>query len=134
MTTAARTTKYVIEVIDALQQLTHATNADIYAKVCEKHSAVSLTTIHRVTARLQRRGVIASAPKTPDGAERYDIQPRMHHHFMCTHCGGLCDIPDSDESKLLIERIARLSASCQLTGALTLQGVCKQCITKEEKI
>lgn len=124
----ARQTKYATAVMEALQQRQHATNAELLLMVKEFYTEVSITTIHRVTARLKQRGIIGCAPKSSSGSERYDLRPEPHHHFMCTSCDGLCDVPTADEFDVAMNRLKELSNGlCQLTGALILQGVCKQC-------
>lgn len=122
-----RQTKYATAVYDALTQLEHATNSQILAAVQEIYPEVSATTIHRVTTRLKARGKISCAPKPTNGSERYDINPEPHHHFMCVRCSGICDMPQTDEARRVIEQLKELSGECAIAGTLTLSGVCKEC-------
>ena len=126
-----RQTKYVAAVVDALAELGHATNAQIHELVQKEYPEVSATTIHRVTSRLKKRGLIGCAPKTSDGSERYDISTDPHHHFMCTACDNVCDFPDSHKAQILIAELKELSEECALAGRLTLSGVCEKC-SKED--
>lgn len=125
---AARQTKYATAVYEALQTLKHATNLELLQKAQGLYPEVSATTIHRVTARLKERGVIGCAPKTANGAERYDRNPKPHHHFICQSCGRICDVPESIEAERIIRQLERLSGECALAGALTMQGICKVCV------
>lgn len=126
--TASRQTKYVSAVFDTLRQLGHATNQDLLRTIQAMHPDVSATTIHRVTARLKERGVIGSAPKTAHGSERYDSNPKPHHHFVCGSCSRVCDVPESAEAARIIRQLEGLSGECALAGTLTMQGICKACI------
>lgn len=129
--TTARQTKYATAVFKALQNLEHATNLELLQKVQELYPEVSVTTIHRVTARLKERGIIGCAPKPTSGAERYDINPMPHHHFMCVSCGRICDVPVTPEASVIINQLKGISQDCALAGTLTMQGVCRRCVNKQ---
>lgn len=122
-----RQTRYVGAVIEALTTLGHATNLELLGEVQKAYPGVSATTIHRVTARLKERGVIASAPKARDGSERYDITAEDHHHFVCNQCGRVCDVANTEESREVIARLKQLSGECAIAGSLTMEGTCKYC-------
>lgn len=122
-----RQTKYTTAVIDALAQLKHATNLELLQKVRRQYPEVSATTIHRVSARLRERGIIAGAPKPADGSVRYDTNPEAHHHFMCMYCGRVCDVPETAKARAIIKQLKELSADCAIAGTLTMQGVCTRC-------
>lgn len=123
----ARQTKYATAVYETLQELKHATNIELLRKVQLLYPEVSATTIHRVTTRLKERGIIGCAPKPADGSERYDVTVEPHHHFMCSNCSGICDVPDSEEAARVISQLKDLSGECAIAGTLTLSGVCKKC-------
>lgn len=130
---SSRQTKYMTAVHEALKVLKHATNLQIIEAVQVHYPEVSITTIHRVTARLKARGVISCAPKPTDGSERYDITPEPHHHFMCTSCSRLRDVPETEEARYVIEQLKDLSGECALAGTLTLRGICKYCTKSNTK-
>ena len=128
-----RQTKYATAVYDVLTELKHATNIQILEAVQKHFPEVSATTIHRVTARLKARGKIGCALKPTNGSERYDITPKPHHHFMCVSCSGICDVPETEEARRVIEQLKELSGECALAGTLTLRGVCKKCKPGDSK-
>lgn len=130
--TTPRQTKYATAVLEVLYSLKHATNLVLLQRVQRVYPEVSATTIHRVTARLKERGVIGCAPKPTNGSERYDSNPKPHHHFMCVSCGRLCDLESTDEAKVVINQLKNLNEECALAGSLTLGGVCRRCFNKEE--
>lgn len=129
----SRQTKYATAVYETLQELKHATNVQILESVQVLYPEVSATTIHRVTTRLKSRGVIGCAPKPTNGSERYDITPEPHHHFMCVDCSGICDVSETKEARRVIEQLKDLSGECAFAGTLTLRGICKRCVKKEEE-
>ncbi|OYX42413.1 hypothetical protein B7Y94_03465 [Candidatus Saccharibacteria bacterium 32-49-12] len=128
----SRQTKSTTTVYNALVEIGHATNAQIQARVQVDYPDISATTIHRITARLKDRGLIGCAPKSLNGSERYDANPSAHHHFMCTVCGDVCDLPNGESTHQAVENLRQLSADCALAGTLTLKGVCRDCNYKEE--
>lgn len=124
----SRQTKYTSAVLGALGVLKHATNGQILDLVRQIYPEVSATTVHRVTARLKERAVIACAPKTTAAEERYDIDPTPHHHFMCVNCDRLCDVPENDQSRSAVDLLGTMSRRCRFAGMVTLQGVCEDCV------
>lgn len=127
-TLEARQTKYVQAMSVALKKLGHATNLELLREVQKTYPEVSATTVHRVTARLKIRGLITSAPKPANGAERYDSNLEPHHHFMCMKCARLCDVPNTPAAKVAIKQLEQLSGDCAAAGSLTMQGTCKLCV------
>lgn len=132
LSTTSRQTRYVNAVYGALQELKHSTNLELQHEVQKTYPEVSATTVHRVSGRLKERGLIGTAPKPANGSERYDSSVKLHHHFMCIKCGRLCDVPDTPEGQIAIKQLAKLSRDCAISGSLTLQGICKKCVTKED--
>lgn len=128
----SRQTKYVTTLFKALKRLQHATNLELLAEVQKSYPEVSATTIHRVSARLKERGVIGCAPKTANGSERYDSNPRPHHHFLCSSCGRICDMPETAQAKAVITQLENLTKDCAVAGSLTMMGICKDCVSKKE--
>lgn len=126
----SRQTKYAKAVFETLQHLGHATNLELQTEVKKLFPEVSATTIHRVSARLKERGVIGCAPKPTNGSERYDINPKPHHHFMCVKCSSICDLPETPEARAVIIQLKELSGQCALAGTLTMRGICKNCVKK----
>jgi len=86
------------------------------------------TTVHRITARLQERGVIALGPSMKDGSMRYDANTIPHDHFVCNDCDGTRDIDVANE---LIPRISESLGGCRVTGRLVIYGSCEKCLVKE---
>ena len=123
----SRQTKYSDAVLEALAVYRHATNGQILDFVKQLYPEVSVTTVHRITARLKERSIIACAPKTMAAEERYDIDPVPHHHFMCINCDRLCNVPENEQSRTAVDLLGTMSRRCKFAGMVTLQGVCEDC-------
>lgn len=119
-----RTTKYTTAIVETLQKLGHATNAEMLDKLHETYPDVSATTVHRATARLSALGTIAEAPADAFGAMRYDANTTPHDHFICTGCGRMRDI---DVAEKLVPTISDALGGCKITGRLTMNGLCESC-------
>lgn len=120
----ARQTKYCRTIEDILRSKSHATNAELLDALQLIFPGVSATTVHRATARLASRGVIAVAPVSIDGDMRYDANLKPHDHFQCSSCGVLRDTNIKDKITPILE--ASIDG-CQINGRLTINGVCKLC-------
>lgn len=119
-----RRTKYCVEIERRLKSLGHATNAELLSKLRETYPKLSATTVHRATARLAQRGIIAVAPLTCVGCTRYDANIRSHDHFLCSSCGLLVDVDIKDKIAPIIKAAAN---GFSLSGELIINGVCGRC-------
>lgn len=129
-TTSERQTKYCKAVEKALLSLGHATNAEILLLLKTSYPNISATTIHRTTTRLALRGKIAEAPLAKDGSKQYETKTEPHDHFQCSICGNL---QDADIKNKVMPLLKNYIDGCEITGRLTINGVCKKCIHKNKE-
>jgi Fe2+ or Zn2+ uptake regulation protein len=127
-TIAQRQTKYCTQIVQTLKKLGHATNADLLASLRKSYPELSATTVHRATARLASRGIISIAPVSIDGSMRYDTNTTPHDHFQCLSCGLLKDANVKDEVVPILESSI---SDCSVSGQLTINGICQQCMDKK---
>jgi Fur family transcriptional regulator, peroxide stress response regulator len=125
-----RRSKYCSAIEEALQRLSHATNAQLLAALREVYPELSATTIHRATARLMARGKISVAPPALDGAVRYDVTTTPHDHFVCSRCGLLRDANVKGKIAPILEDVIE---GCSISGRLTISGLCKRCNTESKQ-
>jgi Fe2+ or Zn2+ uptake regulation protein len=81
----------------------HPTVDQIYAALSEVIPEVSRTTVYRsleVLANLQ----LLKRVEHPGSSVRFDPNAEPHHHFLCSTCGSLTDLPETS-----------LTGSCNLT-------------------
>lgn len=122
--TLQRQTKYCNAIERAITIAGHATNAELLATLRKTFPDLSATTVHRATARLAERRVIAIAPSTRDGSMLYDANTAPHDHFQCSSCGILRDTNVKDKVIPILESSI---GDCTISGQLTITGTCKQC-------
>lgn len=126
--TVSRNTKYVTEILQIIREKQHVTNAEIIATLRKSYPQVSATTVHRVSARLAKRGVIGLGPNDRHGSIRYDANPVLHDHFVCSVCDGMRDM---DIAKHVVPHIVRALDGCAISGRLVIYGSCQKCLKKE---
>lgn len=129
--TTQRQTKYCRAIKSALDSLGHATNAELVDVLRKSYPQLSATTVHRATARLARRNIIAIAPNLTTKSITYDANINNHDHFQCVSCNRLFD---ADFIEQIMPIIKPIIDGCDISGRLTISGICKKCIKKQEEI
>lgn len=130
-TTAQRQTKYCRDIKSALDLLGHATNAELVGILRKSYPRLSTTTVHRATARLAGRNIIAIAPNLTAKSITYDANIDSHDHFQCSSCNRLLD---ADFIEQIMPIIKSSIDGCDISGRLTISGICKKCIKTQEEI
>lgn len=110
------------------QQLYELLNAD------SPNEILSKTTVHRITKRLHEHGEIGLAPRSIDGEVRYDAIAKPHHHFMCSTCGRLCDIPHDEAVSAALSVLKSYATLCAVGSSAVLMGVCIDCRKKDKEV
>ncbi len=122
-----RQTKYCTSIVSLLKRMGHATNQELLVELRRVYPGLSATTVHRATQRLASRGKIAIAPNAVDGSIRYDANTKPHDHFACDKCNQLVDADLKDKIMPIINRSI---VGCDISGRLTIAGVCHNCLIK----
>jgi len=85
-----------------LERDDHPTADQIYESLGTRHPGLSRTTVYRVLDTLVDLDVVARA-NHPGAAARFDAMTERHHHLLCTSCGRLEDVPDTDIRAVEVE-------------------------------
>ena len=104
----------------------HPTAASVYKRVREELPNISLGTVYRNLAELERAGEIISL-SVGDGTEHFDGDTSSHIHLVCSQCGEIVDIPDTQN------KIFSVIKDCDFdfkTSVCTVFGICKKCRLK----
>jgi len=100
----------------------HPCAEELYERLKDKIEGISLTTVYRTLASLEKAGLVQRVPTLKDKV-RYDARVEPHSHFVCIKCGKIVDldlIPEFDRSK--IEELGE-PVSC----TLMCYGICREC-------
>ncbi|WP_456342860.1 Fur family transcriptional regulator [Thermovibrio sp.] len=104
----------------------HPSAEELYERLKDKIEGISLTTVYRTLASLEKAGLVQRVPTLKDKV-RYDARVEPHSHFVCIKCGKIVDldlIPEVDRSK--IEELGE-PVSC----TLMCYGICRECKGEE---
>lgn len=120
--TAQRRT--VLEVLVARDD--HPTVDQIFQAVAERLPEVSRATVYRSLETLSDLGLLKRV-EHPGSVVRFDGNTDPHHHFLCTRCNGIEDLPlesvhGHDELKYVGEGPARVEEL-----AVLVRGTCARC-------
>ena len=103
----------------------HPDTETVWREVRKRVPTISLDTVYRTLAALERIGLIARVDPTAEPA-RYDADLRLHHHFYCTRCGSISDVhlPTLEASAL---RELAVGLEGVQSVQLQLRGLCMTC-------
>ena len=103
----------------------------IYLGVRERVPTISLDTVYRTLGLLQQLGAIATIGH-PWQRERFDGNAALHHHFVCTECGGIRDF-DCDRFDWLTI-LADVKRMGEIENAhVEVRGRCRECVKENRK-
>lgn len=109
---------------------THPDTETIYRKVRTRVPTISLDTVYRTLAALERLGLVTRVNATA-GPARYDANLDHHHHFLCTRCGLVRDVYHSSfddlEAPDLVVDLGKVESVL-----VQLCGVCARCQESQE--
>ena len=93
-------------IVNVLKSTTsHPSAAWIYDRVRIQIPNISLGTVYRNLAALEKEGIIVKVP-VGDNREHFDGDTTPHSHFYCKSCEAISDIPfDKCESGIFHERL-----------------------------
>jgi len=124
-------THYVHGVIAYMDNIGHSTNIEILEHLQQTYPSLTATTVHRITTRLIKRGMLAAAPVSKSNAMRFDVNTNPHDHFQCSNCDMLRDTTIADKIRPILE--TSIGDGCQISGNLVITGLCKKCNKENHK-
>lgn len=105
----------------------HPSAEMLYKRILERLPTISLDTVYRTLATLEKHGLITRV-QTVESQARFEARTIRHHHAVCSSCGAITDFTwDSfDKTPVPAElqgwgRVAKRNA--------ILEGICNACAT-----
>lgn len=120
--TAQRRT--VLEVLAS--RCDHPTVDQIYTAVAERMPDVSRATVYRSLETLDHLGLLRRV-QHPGSAVRFDANTTPHHHFLCTRCGAIEDLPLESVSGHERLRFADEGPRVADEISVSVRGLCASC-------
>jgi Fe2+ or Zn2+ uptake regulation protein len=106
----------------------HPTVDQIYSAVAERLPEVSRTTVYRSLEVLTQLRILKRV-EHPGSAVRYDPNMEAHHHFLCSRCGDLADLPlEAVDGHERLRFVGDPSAVAEEV-AILVRGTCARCAT-----
>lgn len=107
----------------------HPTAEYIYRNIREEYPNISLGTVYRNLALLEKLGKVSKI-SCDDGNDHFDPNPEPHYHFICRECGGVSDV-DMDNIDF-INTLAEKNFGGRIHGhKVYFYGVCAHCVKDE---
>lgn len=104
---------------------THPDAETIYTRVRRRIPRISLDTVYRNLRLLEDRGIISRVKAVGERA-RFDANPQVHHHFVCTQCGLVKDFYSDKLDRFSTPREVSAVGTVS-TAQVQLRGVCHRC-------
>jgi Fur family transcriptional regulator, ferric uptake regulator len=117
-------------VLDAVQELQHATPERICEHVQRVAPAVNITTVYRTLDLLEGLDLVRHT-HLGHGAPSYSTQAHEHVHLVCHRCGDVNEVP-ADELTDLTERLRQRFEFELDASHLALSGRCRHCPQQAE--
>ena len=126
-----RLTHQRVEVFRALAASHEHPDAEsLYRRVHRRVANLSLDTVYRTLAFLERLGLVRKADVV-DGAARWDANSDRHHHFVCTRCGLVRDVYSDDLDRLRVPEGLREIAQV-VSSDVYFRGLCAACLGRRK--
>ena len=90
---------------------------------------VSRATVFNALDDLTAAGIVMRAVAGP-GAVRYELATQAHHHFVCSRCGAVADVPQTSTPALAITPTG-IEGVVEDTQVV-YRGVCASCLVVSE--
>jgi Fur family ferric uptake transcriptional regulator len=104
----------------------HISAEEIYAQVAAKYPQVNVSTVYRTLELLKKLGLVT---ETDFGEGRVRYHPAgkgHHHHLVCTECGTVIDLDESQLSSLESMLLREYKFTADLRH-LAIFGRCAKC-------
>jgi Fur family transcriptional regulator, peroxide stress response regulator len=123
-----RVTQQRVAVLEYLVSTpTHPTAEEIGAAVNRGTPTTSRASVYNVLHSLKEAGLIEELV-FDDAVARYDANLDAHHHFVCTRCGAVHDVPWDALPPVPKRRLA--SGHVVESVDVTLRGTCPGCAAR----
>jgi Fur family ferric uptake transcriptional regulator len=113
-------------ILDAVQELGHATPEQVHAAVREVAAGVNITTIYRTLELLEKLGLVTHTHLSHGSPTYHAAGEDQHVHLVCRSCGSVDEV-DPEWLRPVADRLAAERAFRVDVGHVALFGVCGGC-------
>lgn len=113
-----------IAIIELMEYSGHISIDELFKKIREKFSSISLATLYKNIHSMMNVNLIREV-KIPGQKAKYEIEKIAHAHVICKTCGELKDIPF--DPKTLLEDTIKNSDYSADEVSIMISGICPNC-------
>jgi Fur family transcriptional regulator, peroxide stress response regulator len=114
---------------DTLRSLEgHPSPEAVYDVVRESIPSISLATVYKNIRTFIEHGLLAEV-SLHHGSARLETNPEPHHHFVCTSCRNIIDVPEQSIEPVKLKNAAPGGFEIH-RYSVELQGLCHRCARK----
>jgi Fur family transcriptional regulator, ferric uptake regulator len=113
-------------VLEAVQDLEHATPDDILAHVRERASGVNMSTIYRTLELLEGIGLVTHTHLSHGAPTYHSAAVPQHVHLVCRSCKEVSEL-DPQVVEPLVTRLHDREGFDTDVAHLTIFGLCRKC-------
>jgi len=117
-------------VIEAIEELGHATPDDVLQYIRRRVEGVNASTVYRTLDLLEKTGLVTHAHLGHGAPTYHPGWSPPHVHLVCRDCGSVDEVPP-DLARGLVDGIRRQKDFETDVGHLTAYGWCRACRTVE---
>ncbi|MEW5817217.1 MAG: transcriptional repressor [Spirochaetota bacterium] len=116
-----------LAILDYLEGNTsHPSAQGVYGVLKKKYPSLSLATVYNTLETLKEIGDLQELSIDAE-RKRFDPNPNLHHHFLCTRCGRVLDIFRDFNLAPPLEKVKVRNYQ------INFYGLCDQCSLKNPK-
>ena len=113
-------------VLEAVQDLQHATPDEILVHVRERASGVNVSTIYRTLELLEGIGLVTHTHLSHGAPTYHSSTVPEHVHLVCRSCKQVTDV-DPEVVEPLVTRLHQVEGFDADVPHLTIFGLCRKC-------
>lgn len=113
-------------ILDAVDELGHATPDEVLTHVQARVSSLNASTVYRTLEVLEELGVVRHAHLSDRAPTYHSTTDHEHFHLKCRNCGRVISVAP-EEAAPLTGRLARDHGFVVDVGHLTVFGHCQEC-------
>jgi Fur family transcriptional regulator, ferric uptake regulator len=113
-------------VLQAVEELGHATPDEILAEVQQHASAVNVSTIYRTLEVLEELGLVRHAHLSDRAPTYHSVTDHVHFHLVCRNCHRVISV-DPDVVAPFAARLREEQGFAIDVGHLAIFGECVEC-------
>lgn len=113
-------------VLQAVDELGHATPEEIHEYVHAQAAGVNLSTVYRTLDVLEGVGLVTHAHINHGSPTYHSVREHPHVHLVCRQCQGVDSVPAGRIAPLL-ESLIDGEGFAPDVSHLTIHGLCAQC-------